>query len=186
MTFVRLAGCNAPSLGLGCLEWCDTGHSWEPSGGDSLPAAAVLEAVRDAGLPRVCLTGGEPLLHGSDFAEMVELLRAEGYTVHLETNGTLGLPGDVRPDWITVSPKPPEYDVATGLRGLVDELKVVVAAGFDAGVVETLAAAHPGAAICLQPEYSRFEVNSALAVAEVMAHPGWRLSLQLHRLLGLR
>lgn len=186
MTFVRFAGCNAPSLGLGCLDWCDTAHSWDREGGDDLSVSGVLDAVRDGGLPRVCLTGGEHLLQGEEFAELVLLLQLEGHAVHVETNGTLAIPGVVRPDWVTVSPKPPDYHVAEGLHGVVDELKLVVDADFRVGVAEDLAAAHPTAAVCLQPECSRFEANAATAVAAVMAHPGWKLSLQLHRLLGLR
>lgn len=186
MTFVRLAGCNAPALGLGCVEWCDTAYSWDLAGGDESSLSAVLGAVREAGLPRVCLTGGEPVLHGAEFADLVELLQADGYLVHLETNGTLALPGGARPDWVTVSPKPPDYTVAPALGGSVDELKIVVTADLDVRVVEGLAAAHPEAAVRLQPEYSAFEESTSVAVAAVMAHPAWRVSLQLHRLLGLR
>lgn len=186
MTFVRLAGCNAPALGLACLTWCDTEHSWDPDGGDELSPAAVVGAVGEGGLSRVCLTGGEPLLQREDLAELVVCLQAAGYTVHVETNGTLPLPGGVRPDWVTVSPKPPGYQVAGGLRGAVDELKFVVDAAFEVEVAERTAAAFPEAKVCLQPEHSRFEESSVAAVAAVIAHPDWRLSLQLHRLLGLR
>lgn len=186
MSFVRFAGCNAPHLGLGCLEWCDTAGSWDVDAGDILSAEAVLRAVREGGLPRVCLTGGEPLLQGEGFAELVGLLQAEGVTVHVETNGTLAAPGGVRPDWVTVSPKPPDYRVAEGLRESVDELKFVVSGDFRVEAAEELAAAHPEAQVCLQPEYSRFEDSAPAAVAAVMAHPDWRLSLQIHRLLGLR
>lgn len=186
MTFVRFAGCNAPLLGLGCLAWCDTGQSWDVNAGDSLSVAAVLEAVLEIRRSRVCLTGGEPLLQGEEFGELVRLLQAGGRVVHVETNGTLALPAAARPDWVTVSPKPPDYRVAEELRGAVDELKLVVGPDFDAGVAEELEAAHPTASVCLQPEYSQFEPNAVAAVAAVMAHPGWRLSLQIHRLLGLR
>ncbi len=186
MTFVRFAGCNAPLVGLGCLDWCDTSSSWDPEAGDELSVADVLDRVGGGGLLRVCLTGGEPLLQGEEFAELVLLLQLEGRTVHVETNGTLAMPGVVRPDWVTVSPKPPEYGVAEGLHGVVDELKFVVGAGFQAGAAETLAAVYPTAEVCLQPEYSGFETNVDTAIEAVMAHPTWRLSLQIHRVLHLR
>lgn len=186
MTFVRFAGCNAPLVGLDCVDWCDTSSSWDPEAGEDLSVADVLGRVGEGGLLRACLTGGEPLLQGEEFAELVLLLQLEGRVVHVETNGTLAMPGVVLPDWVTVSPKPPEYGVAEGLHGAVDELKFVVDAGFRVGVAETLAAAHPTAAVCLQPEYSAFETNVGAAIEAVMTHPTWRLSLQIHRLLGLR
>ncbi|MCL5735523.1 MAG: 7-carboxy-7-deazaguanine synthase QueE [Actinobacteria bacterium] len=192
MTFVRLAGCNARELGLGCVAWCDTPGSWNLDDGREMGVALV--AAR-ACLPRLCLTGGEPLLQAQGVAELVDLLHESGVRVHLETNGTVDSLCDF--DWVTVSPKPPDYPIAAGWPGRIDELKLIVDDSLDAATAERLAAAHPGAIICLQPRFEGLGGPGAQvgrtapsaadrAVDMVMSHPDWRLSLQMHRYLGIR
>jgi 7-carboxy-7-deazaguanine synthase len=197
MTFVRLAGCNAPGLGLGCTRWCDTRDSWDPEGGEALP---IDEIVRRGGLPRLCLTGGEPLLQVEGVTELLAEAHRRGIRVHLETNGTVDPPSDARAgfDWVTLSPKPPGYAISRGWTGRVDELKLVVDEALDAATAERVAATHPEAVISIQPRYSVGRVgahtagahpdqaSAELAVALVMGHPEWRLSLQLHKSLGIR
>ena len=86
-----------------------------------------------------------------------------------------------------MSPKPPRYSVSPGLIGVVSEIKVVVdETVFRTDVVEALSRLHPTAVVCLQPEWTSFEQTAAAAAAAVMTHPDWRLSLQLHKVLGLR
>jgi len=197
MTFVRLAGCNAPALGLECVRWCDTPDSWEPGAGEEMDVDAIMRCVH---LPRLCLTGGEPLLQVDGVVEVVEKAHRQGTRVHLETNGTLepptppvSGPGHLEGartsfDWVVVSPKPPAYFVDPGWQGLVDELKVVIDERVDvaAAAAERLAAAHPGALVSIQPEYGAGRTSVDQAVALVMSHPEWRLSLQIHKLLGVR
>jgi 7-carboxy-7-deazaguanine synthase len=187
MTFVRLAGCNAPDLGLWCCRWCDTPKSWDPAGGVEIDVLHILDRLW---LPRLCLTGGEPLLQVDSAAELVIAAHGRGVRVHLETNGTID-PGPLLGaavsgfGWSTVSPKPPDYLIAAGWKGLVDEIKLVADAGLDAGTAELLAEAHPGAIICIQPEAGAGAESVERAVALVMSHPEWRLSLQTHKMLGL-
>lgn len=183
MTFVRLAGCNGPLWGLGCSLWCDTRGSWDLKGGHDLQATEVASRVT---MPRVCVTGGEPMLQGAEVAELAALMRTRGVRVHLETNGVLPPSPGPALDWVCVSPKPPDYRVAPGFAGKVDELKVVVDGDFRVEVAERLAEAHPTAAICLQPEAGGGAETVSIAVSAVLAHPSWRLSVQLHMLLGLR
>lgn len=183
MTFVRLAGCNAADAGLGCVRWCDTPESWDPAAGAEQAVAALVEAVA---LPRVCVTGGEPLLQAEGLAPLVTGLRRRGVAVHLETNGTAPLAADLGFDWVTVSPKPPAFCVDPSFADRVDELKVVAAEGFSAEVVLHLAATHPRAVVTVQPEASLGPAGVRRALDVVMAHPQWRLSLQLHKVLGLR
>jgi 7-carboxy-7-deazaguanine synthase len=209
MTFVRLAGCNALELGLGCTSWCDTSGSWDPAAGEELTVEEVVERI---GLPRLCLTGGEPLLQMDGVAELVTAAQGRGVRVHLETNGTVGplasatAPADamgllagtsvghiVGFDWVVVSPKPPGYVIAPGWEDLVDELKLVVDDHLDAATAERLAAAHPGAFVSIQPQFSDDPRGAGpgpgtaeRAVALVMSHPEWRLSLQTHKFLGIR
>lgn len=206
MTFVRLAGCNAVSLGLGCTRWCDTPESWELGAGKDMGIGEVLSKVW---LPRLCLTGGEPLLQLEAVTELVTAVHFKDVRVHVETNGTVspaGIQEDLF-DWVVVSPKPPEYRIARGWEGRVDELKLVVDDSLDAATAERVAAAHPEAVVCIQPKYGRgragdrraprrdadtgrhirpTRVSAERAIALVMDHPAWRLSLQTHKLLGVR
>lgn len=81
-TFIRAAGCN-----LHC-SYCDTLYARE--GGWELTVEAILERVREAGCALTELTGGEPLLQQDSYLLMERLLQ-EGYTVLLETNGSISL-----------------------------------------------------------------------------------------------
>ena len=195
MTFVRLAGCNAPELGLGCLSWCDTPGARDPSAGEEMDVAAIVRGIQ---LPRLCLTGGEPLLQVEGVATLLAEARRSGIRVHVETNGTVG-PGTAVPDpgfdWVTVSPKPPAYRVATGWDGLIDELKLVADDSLDTATAERLAAKHPEAVVFVQPQWVQPQRGDqgmedggsmARAMALVRDHPEWRLSLQTHKFLGIR
>lgn len=119
----------------------------------------------------------------------------------METNGTVRPPRgtECRFDWVVVSPKPPDYVVAPEWAGCVDELKLVVDRHLEAATVERLAAASPEAVVFLQPEAgkdtgtgtrgaetARYRESRSRAITLVMEHPEWRLSLQIHKLLGIR
>jgi 7-carboxy-7-deazaguanine synthase len=183
MTFVRLAGCNGPELGLGCVRWCDTPQSWDRAAGKEMTVEAVAAAVR---LPRVCVTGGEPLLQAEEVRELVDALRRVRVRVHLETNGTLPLAEGTRPLWVTVSPKSPDYAVHPALAPRVDELKFVLDREIQLARVEEAARLLPHAQVCLQPEASAGLEGVKRTIAGVMGHGDWRLSLQMHKLIGLR
>lgn len=204
-SFVRLAGCNAPALGLECVGWCDTPGTWDPQGGEELSVEEILERIH---LPRLCITGGEPLLQLEGVAALVEEAHQRGLRVHLETNGTIapvlsplvtgGLPRVVPFDWVVVSPKPPKYSISPEWEDHVDELKFIVDDQFQAATAEQVADDHPGAFVSIQPEFgerpgaSEREWHRAAstsvrrAIAIVLTHTDWRLSLQTHKLLGIR
>jgi organic radical activating enzyme len=133
--------------------------------------------------------------------ELVVEVRKRGVRVHVETNGTVGPLPETQCsfDWVVVSPKPPEYSVVPEWAGRVDELKLVVDRHLEAATVSRLAAAYPEAVVFLQPESgedaaiglctaetSRYRDSCGRAVALVLEHPEWRLSLQVHKLLGIR
>lgn len=190
MTFVRLAGCNAPELGLDCAAWCDTRYAWSGEAGTDWTLEELVRGVR---LPRCCITGGEPLLQQEEVARLVAALHERGVLVHLETNGTVEPRLEPLPDWITVSPKPPAYAVGPLLAAAAHEVKLIVtsamaAEGVEAVVTccETVAARFARAQVCLQPEVSGGPELGRRVAEAVMSRPGWRLSLQLHTILGLR
>ncbi|MCJ8502015.1 radical SAM protein [Desulfatitalea alkaliphila] len=80
--FVRLTGCN-----LRC-RYCDTRYAYD--GGQPMTVDAILQRIAAFGCPRVLLTGGEPLLQGTT-PQLAEALSDRGYTVTVETNGSLDI-----------------------------------------------------------------------------------------------
>ena len=173
MVFVRLSGCN-----LQC-PFCDTDHLAYTE----MSAGEIVTQVRSCGGPctRICLTGGEPCLQAD--AALLSAFHEAGYTVHMETNGTRHVPAGV--DWVTLSPK----DQVAGLRGngtvvleRADEVKLVLASGVDPSAWSTF----PATWHFLQPCDEGGVANTAEVTAYIMAHPVWRLSLQTHKLLGIR
>ncbi|MCP9890067.1 7-carboxy-7-deazaguanine synthase QueE [Cyanobium sp. Aljojuca 7D2] len=182
--FIRLGGCS-----VGC-SWCDTKHSWptDVHPQRSLTAlAAETQAAAIAGAAFVVITGGEPLHH--DLAPLCNALAAAGLPLHLETSGVDPLSG--RFAWVTLSPKahrPPLPE----LLAACDELKVVVHGPEDLDFAEAMAAAAQAARdgntspqLLLQPGWDSAN-GQTLAIDYVRQHPQWRLSLQSHKLLGLR
>lgn len=90
--FVRLTYCN-----LRC-SWCDTEYAFYE--GKDYTVEEVLREVSSFDCPLVELTGGEPLLQQEVFPLMDELV-GEGYTVLLETGGSLDV-GQVNPGVIKI------------------------------------------------------------------------------------
>ena len=122
------------------------------------------------------LTGGEPLLQVDD--ALVDALHEQGFEVAVETNGTIAAPAGI--DWICVSPKAGAPLVQT--RG--HELKLVYPQpALLPDQLEGLAFDH----FLLQPmdSPSRAE-NTAAAIAWCQSHPRWRLSVQMHKMVGIR
>lgn len=173
MVFVRLSGCN-----LKC-PFCDTDHS----AFKEMAADEIVEAVGACGgeCRRICLTGGEPSLQADD--ALMQAFHEAGYTVHMETNGTRPLPAGV--DWVTLSPK----NQVAGLKGngavmipKADEIKLVLAPGVDPSAW----ASFPATWHFLQPCDNGEAMNTEQTIHFIQAHPIWRLSLQTHKLLGIR
>jgi 7-carboxy-7-deazaguanine synthase len=181
--FVRLAGCN-----LRC-GFCDTKRAWR--GGREMTVEAIAgEAVKlKAEYPTtwVCLTGGEPL--AQNVRPLVLRLHAAGFRVQIETNGTF--PPAPLADWHTVSPKPPDYAVHPGFRKKANEVKLVVCRGFDLDAVRTVRSAVPlPVPIILQPQSNaRWSIDKAVGLLQDASRAGLeglRLSVQLHKVYGLR
>jgi organic radical activating enzyme len=181
--FVRLAGCN-----LRC-GFCDTKRAWR-GGREMSVQSIVAEALRlrrDVPTTWVCLTGGEPL--AQDVRPVILRLHAEGFKVQVETNGTF--PPVPLADWHTVSPKPPDYDVHPGFRGRAREVKLVVCRALSLDSVRTVRAAFPPTVpLILQPQSSaRWSIRKAVELLQGASRAGLegvRLSVQLHKVYGLR
>lgn len=171
--FVRLSGCN-----LRC-PFCDTRHEH----GTEMSEAEVVEAVRQYPAHLVVVTGGEPALQLTP--SLVDALHAAGRRVAVETNGTRPLPANV--DWVTLSPKdaflgPQAAPVLTK----ADELKLLFDGVSEPRPYGTIAVAHRYLQPCDSGDSARNARTTAAAVDYIMRHPEWRLSLQIHKILGIQ
>lgn len=188
--FLRFAGCNlwngrehgrARGRG-GCAAWCDTDFvGIGPDGGQYHTADELADAVAArwpawSGLRYVVCTGGEPTLQLDDPA--VAALHSRGFVVAIETNGTRPAPDGV--DWICVSPKAGTRLVQT----TGDELKLVhPQPGVDPETYAHLDFKH----FLLSPlDSPDLAANTAAAIDYCLANPTWSLSLQTHKLTGVR
>ena len=187
--FCRFAGCNLWSgrevdRARAACKFCDTDFVGTDGtmGGKYETAGALRHAIArqwpDAIDQErfVVLTGGEPLLQVD--ASLIEALHDVGFKVAVETNGTLDAPRGL--DWICVSPKagaPLRLD-----RG--DEIKVVVPQlGIDLHAMARLSFSHR----FVQPmDGPMLAENTKWAIDWCLSHPEWRLSIQAHKLLGIR
>ena len=187
--FCRFAGCNLwtgreADRAAAICSFCDTDFvGLGPDGGrfsssgdlaDAIAARWPAEASRSRRF--VVCTGGEPLLQLD--AELVNSLHERGFEVAIETNGTLLPPAGV--DWICVSPKA-RADLVL-VNG--NELKLVYPqVGAEPERFEALAFEH----FFLQPmDSAESAENTRAAVRYCQQHPRWRLSLQTHKILGIR
>jgi 7-carboxy-7-deazaguanine synthase len=186
--FCRFAGCNLWSgreedrAGAVC-SFCDTdfvgtdgGEGCRYADPDLLARRIVSLWPPGTGSPFVVCTGGEPLLQLD--APLIEALHARGFEIAIETNGTIMPSGDI--DWICVSPKAGAPLVVT--EG--DELKIVVPQpGLDPLDFADLNFGRFSVQPMDGPDIAR---NTEYAIAFCLAHPKWQLSLQTHKLIGIR
>lgn len=186
--FLRFAGCNLWSgrerdRAHSICKFCDTDFIGTDGAGGGRFATAELLAYHvsgfwpGGGVPYVVCTGGEPALQLD--AALVTALHARGFEIAIETNGTLALPEGI--DWVCVSPK-------AGTRLVVergDELKLVYP--------QAEPQAHPSAHEQLRFDHFMLQpmdgpaaaANTEACVAYCLAHPQWRLSVQMHKVVGI-
>ena len=189
--FCRFAGCNLWSgresdRATAVCTFCDTDFVGTDgqNGGKFVSADALADAVAArwpggvagaAGRPYVVCTGGEPLLQLDD--ALVEAFHARGFEVAVETNGTQPAPAGL--DWICVSPKAD----APLLLTAGDELKLVYP--------QPLARPERFAGLAfdhffLQPMDGPVRLAHTRAATDYcMAHPQWRLGVQMHKIVGI-
>lgn len=186
--FVRFAGCNLWSgreqdRATAVCKFCDTDFvGTDGAGGGKFADADALADAAQAhwgeGTERrfVVLTGGEPMLQIDN--ALVDALHARGFRIAIESNGTL--PTHPGIDWVCISPKAGSEVVQRS----GDELKLVwPQAGTDLEAIEGWDFAH----FLIQPmDDARAQANVQAALALALARPKWRLTLQTHKLLGLR
>lgn len=186
--FCRFSGCNLwtgreSDRATAICDFCDTDFVGVGADGGKFATAQELAAAVASRWPTaererrlVVCTGGEPLLQLD--AAAVDALHAEGFEVAVETNGTQLPPPGI--DWICVSPKARAELVLR--RG--NELKLVYPQpGLDPEQFESMDFEE----FFLQPmDGPQLAANTHAALDYCLSHPRWRLSIQTHKLLGIR
>jgi 7-carboxy-7-deazaguanine synthase len=187
--FCRFAGCNLWSgreedRSSAVCRFCDTDFvGTNGDGGGKFPSADELALAVESKWPAkysarrfVVLTGGEPLLQVDQ--PLVAALHARGFSIAVETNGTVSPPPGI--DWLCVSPKAGS--------------ELVVRAGQELKLVFPQQGASPEQFVELDFENfylqpmdgpSRTE-NTSRAVEFCQANPQWNLSVQTHKVIGIR
>ena len=173
--FIRFGGCN-----LSC-EWCDTDFSkW-----DKMTISEIMNVLNQWSSKRIIYTGGEPAMQ--KLRPLSDELHSKGYDIAIETNGTIELEEGLV-DWICVSPKDmlfPEFSIKQR-KG--DELKVVYT-GQDLSMYDNLKKGFEN--LFLQPCYDESKDAGTNGKTfhntfdMVMQNPGWNLSLQTHKWMGV-
>lgn len=194
--FCRFAGCNLWSgreedRATAICQFCDTDFVGSDGfgGGKFDTAISLADAIESAWRSTsagpqqryVVFTGGEPLLQLDD--ELIVALHQKGFSVAIETNGTMKVPKGV--DWVCVSPK-----AGSDLIVLqADELKLVIPQQDHADLEKIMARFErmDYRNRFLQPmDGPDLKSNTELAVSLCQKRPLWRLSLQSHKLIGIR
>lgn len=187
--FCRFSGCNLWSgrevdRAAATCRFCDTDFvGTDGDGGGKFASADDLASAIAAQWPSpdryrrfVVLTGGEPLLQVDE--SLIGALHSLGFIIAVETNGTIEAPSGI--DWICVSPK-------AGTKIVIrhgQELKFVFPQlGADPSDFEDLPFDH----FYLQPmDGINAAENTARAISFCQIHPHWSLSVQTHKLIGIR
>ncbi|MBP3254683.1 MAG: 7-carboxy-7-deazaguanine synthase QueE [Bacteroidales bacterium] len=181
--FIRLAGCN-----VGC-GFCDEKRAWSVDKAKMQSIEQIIRKVKESNARNVVVTGGEPTLY--NLTCLTHELRASGVNTFLETSGVNEITGYW--DWITVSPK--KYKpVLDSVLHKADEIKVVISEKDDFLFAQAIrrrraALLKPStdkAVYCLQPEYSSLCEILPLTVEYIKENPLWRLSLQTHKMIGIK
>lgn len=202
--FIRLAGCTVgkrfpkdrytimpilPMYTEMCTTYdgrtfeCDTDYRKK----ESLTAKEIVKRI-NLDCKRVCLTGGEPMMH--PLLPLIDELHKHGIEVNIETSGTIPLSKNFANFdqhcnvWITVSPK---FNVLEEMIVRADEIKLLIDEGFDLNKVPISIKSHP--LVFVQPinfENALNNENVKRCLALQLEHPNWRISIQLHKVLGCR
>jgi len=169
--FIRLSGCN-----LKC-NFCDTDFS----GGEMMELPQILSVIQQFPCQWIVWTGGEPALQLTGKA--IAFFKLKGYSQAIESNGHYPLSGLL--DYTVVSPKGnPDY--AKKHNPSVDEIRLPVKKGDAIPGFERLPEAkHYFLSPVFTNDVSVTKENIDYCVEQVKQIPGWRLSLQIHKLINI-
>ena len=174
--FLRLAGCD-----VGCV-WCDVKESWAVENHPQVAIDEMILRITESGADKVVVTGGEPALY--DLKPLTDALKMNNLICFIETSGAYKLTGDW--DWICVSPKKFKAPLLEVLKK-ANELKVIVynKSDFEWGE-KNAEMVNEDCLLYLQPEYSVLDKILPQIIDYVKTNTKWRISLQTHKILGVR
>ena len=185
--FVRFSGCNLWSgkeknRKSAICQFCDTDfYGTDGINGGVYSANQLIEKIKSLWVSRddniaVVLTGGEPLLQVND--ELVAALKQEQIYIAVETNGTLDAPDHI--DWICMSPKAnTEIKLKKG-----NEIKVIFP---QESLDPKKFSLFDFSEFYLQPmDSNKYQENLNATITYCQKNPKWKLSLQTHKILGIR
>jgi len=197
--FIRLQGCP-----VGC-SWCDTKHTWDIELSEqvnaktmmtkkqetpqwaNLTALQLLELVKKEGYQakHIVITGGEPCM--VDLTPLCDEFEQQGYSTQIETSGTFEIK-TTKKCWVTVSPKinmRGGYKILDSAMQRANEIKHPIATEQHVDDLKMLLIQHQinNTAIYIQP-ISQKKRATELAIATCIAN-NWRLSVQVHKYLGI-
>ena len=185
--FVRFSGCNLWSgkeknRKSAICQFCDTDfYGTDGINGGIYSATQLIEKIKSLWVSRddniaVVLTGGEPLLQVND--ELVAALKQEQIYIAVETNGTLEAPNHI--DWICMSPKAnTEIKLKKG-----NEIKVIFP---QESLDPEKFSLFDFNEFYLQPmDSNKYQENLNATITYCQKNPKWKLSLQTHKILGIR
>ncbi|MDR1372007.1 MAG: 7-carboxy-7-deazaguanine synthase QueE [Dysgonamonadaceae bacterium] len=168
--FIRLAGCN-----LRCA-FCDTDFS----DGTAMKLDEILSVIRQYPCLWLIWTGGEPALQLT--AEDIVYFKQKGYFQAIESNGHYSLPNGL--DYTVVSPKG-NIKYAAKINHLIDEIRLPVEIGDKLPDINILPHAKLYFISPIFSEKKKTQKNIDYCVELVKQNPQWRLSLQMHKLIGI-
>lgn len=168
--FVRFSGCNRR------CPFCDTRHE----SGVEMTAEQIRQAVEKADNGQntmVVLTGGEPTLQLSDEENLFPYTSSRRF-IAIETNGTGAVPSWI--DWVTVSPK---EDIPLDKLPKFNEVKLL----FDETRLDYIQLFNRDGIIAfIQPIDRSGKMNIQETVNFIKQNPRFRLSVQIHKLIGIQ
>jgi 7-carboxy-7-deazaguanine synthase len=197
--FIRLQGCPV------ACSWCDTKHTWEINLSDEVQTSAmltkneesptwstlstdeILSVITKQGYQakHIVITGGEPAM--VDLKPLCLALELQGFSCQLETSGTFEVNVSEK-CWVTVSPKVKMkggYKIVNSAMQRANEIKHPVATEQHIDDLKALLTAHhiTNTQVYLQP-ISQKERATELAIKSCIEN-NWRLSVQVHKYLGI-
>ena len=195
-TFIRLQGCP-----VGC-PWCDTKYTWAIEPADERPwpkiaakteqtnstyaRVSISQLIDRVTAKHIVVTGGEPAQY--DLTSLSSTLIDLGRRVQIETSGTFPLRVDER-TWVTVSPKlnmPGGLTVKAEALARADEIKHVVGKPADVEALKLLLDALPERKALVYVQPLSGSAKATRLCTQAADANGWRVSIQTHRLIGVR
>ena len=172
---IRISGCS-----IGCA-WCDSKGSWQPKTNQLQNITQIIKKAEQFPAKALLVTGGEPFNYNLE--PLTLLAHKKNIKTNVETTGTEIITG--KWDWICISPKPYKKTLDNNLL-LANELKIIIYQEKDFYLVEEYAPkVKPQTYLFLQAEWSQKEKIYPLIVEYIRKHPQWRLSIQMHKYLGI-